>query len=106
MLTTSIIFSSVDVNSVLEVSVTSSFPPYLELVHKLTNYGGKTVSKDPLSSSILLFVRLIKASRPELYSSKVFTSGGKELILGRTLKSGRNTVLTILANLSLMRRKA
>ena len=42
---------------------TSNFPPYLLLVHKLTKDGGSTVSIEPLNSSILLFVKLIKASK-------------------------------------------
>ena len=85
-----------------KLSETSSLPPYLLLVHKLTKLGGKTVNIDPLNSSILLFVMLINASSPELYSSNDFTSGGNELILGCTLRSGKKTLLTVLANLSLI----
>ena len=71
-----------EVNSVLELSMISSFPPYLLLVHKLTNDGGRAVRIDPRHSSILLFVKLINASKLELYSSNDFTSGGNELIRG------------------------
>ena len=47
--------------------------------------GTKPVSNKPFNSSILLVLRLIKPSMLLQYSSNVFTSGGKELILGLSL---------------------
>ena len=60
----------------------------------------------PLNSSIRLAVKLIKLSIPEVYSSKVLTSGGNDEILGCILNIGRKTALANLANLSFIILKA